>query len=153
MSSIKVAISQDFLTAFTDVPKAQQRKVQAFVSKFRSNPNSSGINYESIRDAANPDYRSVRIDQAYRGIVLKPEQGDVYLLLWVARHDDAYDWARRHACQVNPATGSLQLYQVHTDAEPETVPETTEPEKTTASFPYVTGNLPGWACPTSAWSR
>ncbi|MGH8145565.1 MAG: UvrD-helicase domain-containing protein [Rhodanobacteraceae bacterium] len=127
MSSIKVAISQDFLTAFTDIPKAQQKKVQAFVSKFRSNPQAPSINYESIQDAASPDYRSVRIDQAYRGIVLKPEHGDVYLLLWVARHDSAYDWARRHTCQINPATGSLQLYQVQT-----------EPEQITVRKPVVT---------------
>lgn len=129
MNPVKVAISQDFLTAFTDIPKAQQKKVQAFVSKFRSNPQAPGINYESIQDAASPNYRSVRIDQAYRGIVLKPEHGDVYLLLLVARHDDAYDWARRHTCQVNPATGSLQLYQVQDEtttpartAEPPTPP-------------------------------
>lgn len=128
MSPVKVAISQDFLAAFTDIPKAQQKKVQAFVSKFRSNPLAPGINYEPIRDAANSNYRSVRIDQAYRGIVLKPEHGNVYLLLWVARHDDAYDWARRHTCQINPATGSLQLYQVQAETQPAPVQETIEPK-------------------------
>lgn len=122
MTDIKIAISQDFLAAFTDITKAQQKKVQAFVCKFRSNPQASGINYETIRDAASAHYRSVRIDQAYRGIVLKPEQGEVYVLLWVARHDDAYDWARRHTCQINPATGSLQLYQVQADREPPSAP-------------------------------
>jgi superfamily I DNA/RNA helicase len=112
MSEIQVAISQDFFNAFADIPRTKQKKVQEFVSKFRNNPQATGINYEKINDAANPGYRSVRIDQEYRGIVLKPETGNVYLLMWVDKHDDAYNWARRHKCQINPETGTLQLYEV-----------------------------------------
>ncbi|MGQ4810513.1 hypothetical protein NKDENANG_03986 [Candidatus Entotheonellaceae bacterium PAL068K] len=40
-----------------------------------------GIHYEKIQVAKDPNLRSVRIDQAYRGIVLKPE-GRVHVLLW-----------------------------------------------------------------------
>lgn len=126
MSAVQLAISQDFFQAFAAIPRAQQKKVNEFVSKFRHNPQASGINYEKINDAANADYRSVRIDQDYRGIVLKPEKGNVYLLLWVDKHDDAYDWARRHKCVVNPETGSLQLYEViHGQAEAAPVSEET----------------------------
>lgn len=114
---LQVAISQDFFTAFAAIPRAQQKKVNRFVSDFRDNPHSPGINYEKINDAAHSGYRSVRIDQEYRGIVLKPEKGNVYLLLWVDKHDDAYDWARRHRCEVNPETGSLQLFEaLHEEA-------------------------------------
>lgn len=116
MAALRVAISQDLLTAFAAAPRAQQKKISAFISKFRNNPLASGINYETINDAANPQYRSVRIDQDYRGIVLKPERGDVYVFLWVAKHDDAYAWARRHKSAVNPDTGSLQVYEVVHDA-------------------------------------
>lgn len=112
MAAPQVAISQDFFLAFAQIPRGKQKKVNEFVSKFRTNPQSSGINYEKINDAANAQYRSVRIDQEYRGIVYKPEKGNVFLMLWVDKHDDAYDWARRHKCQVNPETGSLQLFQV-----------------------------------------
>lgn len=118
MAALQVAISQDFFTAFANIPRAQQKKVNEFVSKFRANPQASGINYEKINDAANAGFRSVRIDQDYRGIVMKPDVGNVYILLWVDKHDDAYDWARRHKIQVNPETGSLQLYEVlHSEAE------------------------------------
>lgn len=124
MSELQVALSQDFLEAFASVPRAQQKKVNNFVSKFRNNPLASGINYEKINDAANTQYRSVRIDQDYRGIVLKPETGNVYVLLWVDKHDDAYDWARRHRCGVNVETGSLQLYEtMHGDPAPEQTPD------------------------------
>ena len=107
----KVAISADFFSAFSRLPNTQQGKVSRFISKFQQNPIASGINYESINDSKDANMRSVRIDQAYRGIVLKPESGDVYMLLWVDHHDEAYDWARRHRCKINAATGSIQVYE------------------------------------------
>lgn len=123
MDALQVAISQDFFTAFANIPRGKQKKVNEFVSKFRTNPQASGINYEKINDAASAQYRSVRIDQDYRGIVYKPDKGNVYLMLWVDKHDDAYDWARRHKCEVNPLTGSLQLYEaIHSDSPIEALP-------------------------------
>lgn len=111
-----VAISSDFLGAFARIPRAQQKKVQEFISKFRHDPTSPGINYEKIRDSRSAGVHSVRIDQIYRGIVLKPEQGNMYMLMWVDKHDDAYDWARRHECLVHPSTGSLQVVEVDHDS-------------------------------------
>jgi hypothetical protein len=56
-------------------------------------PTASGINYETIRAARDKNLRSVRIDQDWRGIVFKPEKGDIYVLMYVDKHDDAYRWA------------------------------------------------------------
>lgn len=108
----KVALGDGFLQAFAAIPRAQQKAVMSFVSKFRANPRATGINYEVIRNARDSNFRSVRIDQNYRGIVLSPEQGNVYILLWVDKHDDAYAWAERHRCQIHPNTGSLQLFEI-----------------------------------------
>lgn len=107
----KIAIGDGFLEAFAAIPRGKQKKVMEFVSKFRRNPQAPGINYEKINDSSDSHFRSVRIDQDYRGIVLKPDTGDVYVLLWVDKHDDAYHWARRNRCQVNPHTGVLQIFE------------------------------------------
>ena len=115
----KVAISSDFLKSFSLLPQSQQKKVREFVEKFRANPASPGINYEKINEASDPNLRSVRIDQAYRGIVLKPEAGNAYLLLWVDHHDDAYRWARNRVFGVNPETGSLQVVDISASSPPE----------------------------------
>ncbi len=109
--NVKVAISTDFFSAFSKLPQAQQGKVSKFIINFQKNPVSSAINYEKIAIAKDPNMRSVRIDQAYRGIVLKPEKGNVYLLLWVDHHDEAYDWAARHKCTINPETGAVQVFE------------------------------------------
>jgi hypothetical protein len=108
--SIKVALSDDFLRCFAGIPRDRQNAVIKFIAMFRENPTSRGINYEKINDAADPNLRSVRIDQNYRGIVLKPERGDVYCLLWIAKHDEAYEWAKRHKVAINPEAGNMQVF-------------------------------------------
>jgi hypothetical protein len=106
----KIAMSDDFLKSFAAVPRDQQQAVLTFVAKFRQNPTASGINYERIRDAGDPNMRSVRVNDNIRGIVLKPDVGNVYCLMWVDRHDDAYQWARRHRVAIHPDVGSIQIY-------------------------------------------
>lgn len=112
----KIAMSDDFLKSFAAVPRDQQQAVLTFVAKFRQNPTASGINYERIRDAGDPNMRSVRVNDNVRGIVLKPDVGNVYCLLWVDRHDDAYQWARRHRVAIHPDVGSIQIYAVEAPA-------------------------------------
>lgn len=77
--------------------------------RFQSDPTSAAINYEKIQKARDPNLRSVRIDQDWRGIVFKPVQDDVYVLLHVAHHDDAYRWAENRKLAINPVTGAMQL--------------------------------------------
>lgn len=107
-----VAISSDFLTAFAALPRYVQGKVTDFVNKFRNDPTSPGINYEKINDATDKKMCSVRIDDTYRGIVVRQQETGVYLLLWVDHHDEAYDWARRKKCEVNAATGNVQVFDI-----------------------------------------
>jgi len=133
MSKFKVAIGDGFLESFAQIPKGKQKKVMEFVAKFRHDPKGSGINYESINDSKDENFRSVRIDLEYRGIVLKPEKGDVYILLWVDKHDDAYQWARRHRCDIHPTTGVLQMMEV-AQAEPQAAPA---PIEATGAYPLT----------------
>lgn len=106
-----VAISSDFFTAFSKLPRQVQAKAVNFLSKFRQDPTMPGINYEKIHNVTHSGFRSVRIDEVYRGIVLKPDKDNVYVLLWVDHHDKAYEWASRKKCMVHPETGSLQVYE------------------------------------------
>lgn len=106
---LKIALGADFLTAFSRLPQKQQKKVREFLDKFTENPAAATHNYEKIHGARDPNLRSVRIDGNYRGIVLKPEQGNVYVLLWVDSHDEAYEWAARRTCSIHPGTGTMQV--------------------------------------------
>ena len=114
---VKVAISSDFLTAFARLPRQVQGKVTEFVNKFRNDPLSPGINYEKLNAGIDKKIYSVRIDDTYRGIVVRQQETGVYLLLWVDHHDEAYQWASRKRCDVNPKTGAIQVYDVQTIVE------------------------------------
>jgi hypothetical protein len=105
----KLYVANDFLLAFARLPEAQQKKVREFTRKFQANPTLASINYEPIHDTRDPRVRTVRIDQTYRAVVLHPDKGADYVLVWVDHHDKAMAWARAKEFATNPATGALQL--------------------------------------------
>lgn len=109
---ITVALSSDFFKALNKLPEKGRAKATSFVSKFRDNPRSPGLNYERIEGGKDPMIRSLRVDQDIRCIVRAPEEGDTYVLLWIDKHDDAYQWARRRTCHVNRVNGALQVVDV-----------------------------------------
>ena len=127
MAKATVAISQDFFNSFAALPKNKQNKVMEFLSKFRSNPEANGFNYEKIQNASDPNMRSVRIDDTYRAILIKEDGTNVYLLLWVDHHDEAYEWAVRKRCILNHTTGSIQVYESQeADQQPEAASSSAE---------------------------
>lgn len=108
----KVALSQDFLLQLPKLPTNVQAKIMKWAFLFQTDPKSPSINYEKIHAAAESNLKSVRIDQDWRGIVFKPDVGDVYVLLHVDRHDPAYRWAERRKLTINPVTGAMQMVVV-----------------------------------------
>lgn len=107
-----VAISTDFLTAYAALPRQKQGKVTEFFNKFRNDPMHPGINFEKINEGIDKNICSVRIDDTYRGIVVREPESNVYILLWVDHHDEAYAWAKKKKCSINKLTGSVQIFDV-----------------------------------------
>lgn len=107
---IRIGFSDAFFGALTRLQPNIQAKVNQLVLKFQTNPKSPGLNFEKLNAVKDKNMRSIRVDQAYRVILAAPEEGNVYLFLWVDHHDKAYDWAANHQCKVNPNTGSIQLF-------------------------------------------
>lgn len=143
----KVALSQDFLLNLSRLPSGIQTKVMRWALKFQADPASPGINYEKIHAAADAAMRSVRIEGDWRGIVFKPDQGDVYVLLHVNKHDEAYRWAERRKLIINPVTGAMQMVFVEDAAiaplppnsAPVSAPETINQPLPPVSEPFTVG--------------
>jgi hypothetical protein len=114
----KVALAQDFLANLSKLPNQIQGKVLKWALEFQSNPTAPGINYETIKAAREKSLRSIRIDRDWRGIVFKPDKGDVYVLMYVDRHDEAYRWAESRRLAINPVTGALQVFATENVVEP-----------------------------------
>lgn len=123
-SPVKLAMSNDFLLSYSKLSRERQKKVQEMIEKFKRDPGLPGLNLEKIQNAANPNFHSVRVDQAYRAIVLKPDAGNLMMLMWVDHHDDAYTWAVRHQAAIHPETGAIQLFTV-SEEEASALPEDT----------------------------
>jgi UvrD/REP helicase N-terminal domain len=125
-----VALSEGFLASLNRLPSGPQKKVREFIGKFRADPKSNAINYERLQGHRQAHVRTVRIDQRYRAVVMHPDEGDVYVLMWVDDHDEAMEWARRRSFDVNPRTGALQVYSVEEvtrEVRPDKVGDSTRP--------------------------
>ena len=67
-------------------------------------------------------------DLSWRAIVLKPERGDVFVLLWVDHDDEAMDWARNRWVEIDPDTGALQVFAGVTVTEAVVQPTSPTPD-------------------------
>ncbi|MFI0485766.1 UvrD-helicase domain-containing protein [Actinomadura sp. 9N215] len=69
----------------------------------------AGLHLEKLHAAEDPNVRTIRIDGSRRGIVLKPETGDVYCLIAVMEHDAAIKYAKSRKFSVNQKLGVLEV--------------------------------------------
>ena len=112
MNKPVVALGSDLMRSLLELPKKAQKHATTFLTKFQANPRSSGINLERIANAADEKLYSARIDQRYRAIIAFQKSSNVYVLLYVGDHDDAYKWAETKRISVNPNTRAIQLYDM-----------------------------------------
>ncbi|MFE1554611.1 UvrD-helicase domain-containing protein [Streptomyces sp. NPDC058734] len=72
-----------------------------------------GLHLESVDKARDPRMRTIRVNDFWRGVVLSPDDGsDVFLLVNVVPHDDAYTWAAKRLYTTNKATRALEVRDV-----------------------------------------
>lgn len=69
-----------------------------------------GLHLESVENARDSRMRTIRITAFWRGVVLAPDDGsDMFLLVNVLPHDDAYTWAAKRLYSANTATRALEV--------------------------------------------
>ena len=84
-----------------------QRAVDAAIGKFAEHTHA-GLHLEKLTRARDPNIRTIRIDQFYRGVVLTLGE-QRYALLNVLPHDDAIAFAVSRRFTVNQALGVLEM--------------------------------------------
>lgn len=105
----RVTVAKSFLNSSKSLSVTERSSVLDFLTKFHADPSSPGLNLERVQSAIDPRIRSARVTQAVRAIVHK--DGEHYTLLYVGRHDTAYDWAERRMLKENAVTGVLQIVE------------------------------------------
>ncbi|TVT60822.1 AAA family ATPase [Amycolatopsis rhizosphaerae] len=92
------------------VRKAMEKFQELSVAELHAD---KGLHLESVNNARDSRMRTIRVTDFWRGVVLAPDDGsDMFLLLNVVRHDDAYNWAAKRLYTVNTATRGLEVRNV-----------------------------------------
>ncbi|MGW3314390.1 UvrD-helicase domain-containing protein [Streptomyces fungicidicus] len=104
----QLGIHRDFLMEFTVLEKHVQKRVFEVFEKFAA-ATHAGLHLEKLTRQRDPRLRTIRITDFWRGVVLKPDRGDGYLLLKVLPHDKANSWAENHRASVNAASQGIEI--------------------------------------------
>ena len=99
--------ANSFSDSLEVLPKGIRDKVGVAQTKFNANRNQPGLNFEKIH-AADNDIYSIRVNDDYR-IICKCPDGDTNIMLYVGKHDDAYQWAKTHTTSED-VNGAMSVY-------------------------------------------
>lgn len=123
-----VAMQDTFLEAYARIPKSEQKRIYKLIDSLRMNIKSNGLNLETVKEAIDPNVYSVRLSDSYRVILVRPEKEDVYLLVWIDHHDEAYRWAKRKRFVPNKETQTLQMWDMEEGVRPKESPAAVDTE-------------------------
>jgi superfamily I DNA/RNA helicase len=114
----QLAFANSFWGSFDVLEKPVKAGVRKAMEKFQlltvaELHADKGLHLESVDKARDPRMRTIRINDFWRGVVLAPDDGsDVFLLVNVVPHDDAYSWASKRLYTTNTATRGLEVRNV-----------------------------------------
>ncbi len=108
----RLMIHRNILKNFSKLPAKVQKRITDLIDEFQENPFAPAIGMHPVTESMlDPKVRGVtKLPDGYRAIIIAPEKGDNYLLVYVAPHDEAYDWARNKRFEVHAMTGVFQIF-------------------------------------------
>lgn len=114
----QLAFANSFWESYDVLEKPVKAGVRKAMKKFQllTVPElqaDKGLHLESVQNSQDTRMRTIRINDFWRGVVLAPNDGsDVFLLVNVVPHDDAYSWAAKRLYTTNSATRALEVRNV-----------------------------------------
>ncbi|GAA3491748.1 UvrD-helicase domain-containing protein [Streptomyces cremeus] len=114
----QLAFAHSFWESFDVLEKPVKSGVRKAMKKFQALTVAElyadkGLHLEAVENARDARMRTIRINDFWRGVVLAPDDGsDVFLLVNVVAHDDAYTWAAKRLYTTNAVTRSLEVRNV-----------------------------------------
>ena len=109
---VSVAFSDKYFDSLLKLTPNEQSQANKAVMLFQQDPQHGGLHYEKLTAFKDSKLRSIRANQDVRIILASAEREDLYLMLHVDHHEPAYAWAAKRKVEINPNTGSLQVFTV-----------------------------------------
>ncbi|NVK41163.1 MAG: AAA family ATPase [Oceanospirillaceae bacterium] len=107
-----VAFSEKYFESLLKLSPKEQSQANKAVMLFQQDPQHGGLHYEKLTAFRDSKLRSIRANQDVRIILAAAAKEDLYLMLYVDHHEPAYNWAAKRKVEINPNTGSLQVFTV-----------------------------------------
>lgn len=114
----RIAMTEEFVGALAGLDGADAKRTAAFLDRLVRAPDASSLDAEIVHDAGDRAVRAMRVTRDLRAIICL--ERDRVVLLYVARHDEAYAWARDHCVRCRPLDGALEVVHVDVGALPTT---------------------------------
>lgn len=130
-----VALSNSLASAARKLSANEAHRVWTFLDKFWENPAHPSLSIERLTKIKNANLWSGRISDDLRAILHK--EGDLWTVLHVDHHDDAYNWAKTRTVERHIKTGALQIV-----VAPEVVASIVEADPTPVSQPSLFTQYP-----------
>ena len=124
--------TKEFLEGFAGLEPGVRQKVRELPDKFEDAVHT-GVHLEKLSAAKDDRIRTVRVDQFWRGVVVRLGNAR-YALLRVMAHDDAIAWATKQRFGINPVTGLVEILDVPTVEERVAAVVATAPEEAPSLF-------------------
>ncbi len=109
----QLMLHREVLKSFGKLPSKVQKKVYELIRKFEEDSTQASIHLEHLNPMVkDKKVRSARLGDDYRAIVIAPDKGDTFLLMYVDHHDEAYRWCANKQFEAHGALGTLQVFDV-----------------------------------------
>jgi len=108
-------MTDSFVEALAALSPSDGKRAASFLDKLLHSPDASGMRPEIVHDAGDRAIRSLKVSHDLRAIA-HIEDGNV-VLIYVSRHDQAYEWAKNRCIECHPVTGELQIVADPFDAQ------------------------------------
>ncbi len=115
---VQIAFSEKYWDSLNKLTGEEQKQATKSLLQFQKDPKHSGLNYEKLTHFKDKKLRSIRVNQDIRIILCSTDQESLYLFLNIGHHVPIYKWAESRKVDINPNTGTLQVYNhVEVDVE------------------------------------
>jgi superfamily I DNA/RNA helicase/mRNA-degrading endonuclease RelE of RelBE toxin-antitoxin system len=121
---MKVSYYKKFMHQLVELPQKIQRSTLDAIEQFQKDRFLNSLNYEKL-NCKDKQLRSIRATGSYRIILHESTENQIYHILWVDNHNEAYRWAENKQFEWNQLTQSYQIF----DYQVETIVETIKVEK------------------------
>ena len=86
---------RDVLKRYYKLPTKVQKRVAEFIERFQADPTDPSLHFHKLEQTmVDPKVRGANLPDGYRAIIITPEKGDTYLMVYIDSHDKAYAWAK-----------------------------------------------------------